>query len=274
MPIQPYSQRKKEQPPSISNHTQFSHIHLFLYASVTKKKTTEPRTPNPRNAPTATPTTHPWQTHTQFSHTHLFLYASVTIGRKKKKKKKNPPERAQNPPTPTELCFDILQTKSQPKPQNPWESRFEERVIDTSANSAFAFNSVSLHLGHQWKTILSVIRWLHHPSLTVACTGWCHQKWCWIYCYLASISLTLSTNFCRREREKLGVGNDGEKEMGWESSNSVRRELQWEIDLEWRIREQLRDNKILVFFFFLLYNRDIVQFYLYNCTVAQLQFFL
>ena len=53
----------------------------------------------------------------------------------------------------------------------------------------------------------------------------------------------------------------------------MRRELQWEIDLEWRIREQLRENKILVFFF-LLYNRDTVQFYLYNCTVAQLQFFL
>ena len=30
----------------------------------------------------------------------------------------------------------------------------------------------------------------------------------------------------------------------------MRRELQWEIDLEWRIREQLRENKILVFFFF------------------------
>ena len=39
------------------------------------------------------------------------------------------------------------------------------------ADSAFAFDSVSLRLGHQWKTILSVIRWLHHPSPTVACTG-------------------------------------------------------------------------------------------------------
>ena len=45
------------------------------------------------------------------------------------------------------------------------------------ADSAFAFDSVSLslslrlRLGHQWKTILSVIRWLHHPSPKVACTG-------------------------------------------------------------------------------------------------------
>ena len=40
------------------------------------------------------------------------------------------------------------------------------------------------------------------------------------------------------EDEKLGVGSDGEREMGRESSNHVRRELQWETDLrEWRVRE-------------------------------------
>ena len=40
------------------------------------------------------------------------------------------------------------------------------------------------------------------------------------------------------EDEKLGVGSDGKREMGWESSNCVRRELQWETDSrEWRVRE-------------------------------------
>ena len=47
-----------------------------------------------------------------------------------------------------------------------------------------------------------------------------------------------------REDEKLGVGNDGKREMGWESSNRVRRKLQWETDLrEWRVRETVERIK-------------------------------
>ena len=46
------------------------------------------------------------------------------------------------------------------------------------------------------------------------------------------------------EDEKLGVGSDGKREMGWESSNRVRRELDWETDSrEWRVRETVERIK-------------------------------
>ena len=102
MPIQPYSQRKKEQPPSISNHTQFSHIHLFLYASVTKKKKKNHRTQNskptqcthgnPHNPPMTNP--YPIQSYPPLP---LCIGHNRKEERRKKKKKKTLPRGHKTP---------------------------------------------------------------------------------------------------------------------------------------------------------------------------------